>query len=240
MVLTKENTTMSETVTTPINEINPAEWLALEALWATAKTPFDVQWQRWLIDNVRDPTGVPGIVIGGNLQRFNTSMRAASMPDSFSSNLLLASRAVDHVGKMAGGLVGMVAHCNTPPAAWAQPVSEHIATHVAATKEVLAVAGSSNNSKITDNPDVYYQKLGQVLSNIRHAGYDPYDFGNSHDIVLETAAMGVRTWLSFGIVSDLVLVEGATPRSAGEQIEKLRQEFQQHIPIIKAEVAAVA
>lgn len=220
----------------PVEELDQFEWLAREALWSTAKSPFGMQWDRWQhYRDTRDPQGIPGLVIGGNLGRAKNDIRNAEMFGPTDRPVLL-SRAAEHLGKMAGGLIGISAHLRTPQAKWDLPLREHIDMHLQVTDEVLELAAAGVSGVETSlGSDHYYDRLGDIGEWLRMNDVFGSDKHLEHQgiTVRYIAATATRTWQEFlGEHDGLALVPGATPRSAGAYIENLREEFEGIIPII--------
>lgn len=215
----------------PVDQVNNLEWLSLEALWSTLKSPFPVQWNRWLRNlPVEDPTTVTGLVIGGNLGRARLGIEQADTFTNPSDRLVVLSHAAEHIGKLAGGLINTTTHLLTPSEEWTAPYAKLIPLHIEIAADILRRSDEATPS----------------LSSADY--YDAYELPptplslDDLDMLAETtrglAENATATWVEFlDRHGDLAIQPGGTPRSAGPTTEALQITFAEHMPLIQEELA---
>ena len=219
----------------PVSELNHLEWLALEALWGTAKSPYETQWERWQSqESVYDSSATSGLVVGGNLSRVHVNLRNADVfavdgqPDKE-----FLSLAAEHLGKMAGGIIGIATHFRTNPHRWNDPLTTHINDHVEVSEEAISIASDDGETSL--EAEHYYELLAPVLEATKFAEDDRNGVIKHAGKLIQIAGLAVRSWESFLYThSDIDIVPGATPRSTGQFIEDLRTDFEQYVPIVRA------
>ena len=212
------------------------EWLSLEALWSAAKSPFNVQWERWQEhQDITDPAGVLGLVVGGNLQRAKLDIQSAEVLGITTSDRLeLYGRAAGHIGKMAGGLICTTVLFLTPPEQWDLSISEHLPVCLEATDAVLTEVSNSNLHSI--DADDYYTRLEEVHDTVIGMGnkIDNKKLKDQAHDMANIASMATRSWIKFMADNPELLIEpGATPRSTGQYIENLRSDFESYVPLVR-------
>lgn len=222
----------------PVSELDRFEWLALEALWGTAKSPYETQWERWQSQKfVSDPDATTGLVVGGNLSRVHVNLRNADLlavdgqPDRD-----CLSMAAEHLGKMAGGIVGIATHFRTSPDRWNDPLASHITDHLEVTEGVLAIAAKGETTSLEAGD--YYALLAPVLDATKATGSKEIA-AEQKGRLLRVAGLAVRSWEQFLDSHDAIeIVPGATPRSTGQFIEDLRADFEQYVPTVQSAARA--
>jgi len=221
----------------PASDLNHFEWLALEAAWAATKSPFPLQWEHWKeFPDIRDPQSSMGRVVGGNLWRANLDIQSADVigESDALARVQLLSRAAGNIGKLAGGLIGTATHFETPPELWPGTIDTHLDRLFAVTAETLNQATAQDVASLDE--EYYYDQLEPVSDAI--AGMngvpDREALSLQAGVVKKLSSVAINTWTSFMTENEgLALEPGATPRSAGQQIEDLRAEFERYVPRIR-------
>lgn len=216
----------------PAKDLNPNEWLAREALWAIAKSPLSVQWERWKAHpDIKDPAGVLGLVVGGNLQRASVNLSQSELFDEGSRDRnIILGRVAEHIGKLVGGLLAMHVMVAMPSEDWNMSYAHHLDRVISATQHTLPT--ESGEGGLTE-ASAYYDMLRPAHNGVLKDPSNDDDWKVIKNSILEAEVSARTTWQNFIISNpDALIVPGATPRSTGPEIKALRNEFEPYAQLI--------
>ncbi len=215
-----------EQVAIPIEALDHVEWLALEGLWVSHKSQFDVVATRWRIhpDSI-DSESVLGLAVGGNFKRFAFDDAAAREIDQPDDRDRIFSKAALGLAKVAGGFVSVSSHFATPKERWADPTESHVAVHIANARLVNALV--PNTKATVYDPDVYYDlfKVLEMRRGLPDLESESW-LGQAYQLTILAARLATNTWIEYMDQHVVKLIDpGATPRSAGTNVDKLYAGF---------------
>ncbi len=226
----------------PVQDLDPFEWLAIESLWATTKTSFDMR-RHMPEPDIRDRNGFFGRLISGNLDEANPLIDNAHKFFGDKKREILGEAAW-RLGRLAGGLISVTTHLRTPAKFWGAPVKRQTHYHFDAVDEVLRRAESAG--RVARDPEYYYgllepvnEALGETKPSAEDDQPDPTLLSHSEASVRASMA-ATTTWLELiGGQPDLLIDPPAISYSQIPYIEDLRKEFESKYQLI-SEVRAVA
>lgn len=200
---------------------DPFKWQLNEVIWASVKTPYREQWERWKL-----PANAHSSVAD-----FFTSnwSRAALYMEQQSGEPELINETALHLGKLAAGLTCSLAQFITPRGAWRAPAVDLRSYQAKAVDKVLTAAESA--PCIDPNNGVDAAKFEEALveaheaAGLSMAGSLDDTLYKMSAVLFPHAADTTRTWLDFVEEHDgqFAMSPGGTPRSSGEHIEELRE-----------------
>ncbi len=201
---------------------DPFKWQLNEVIWASIKTPYSEQWERWKL---------PANAHSSTADFFTSNWsRAAVYMEQHSGEPELINVTALHLGKLAAGLTCSLAQFIIPRGAWSAPAVDLRSYQAKAVDKVLTAAESAPSIDPNNKVDAadFEEALVEAheaagLSTVGSLDNTLYEMSA---VLFPHAANTTRTWLDFIREHDgqFALSPGGTPRSSGDQIEQLRKD----------------